>query len=129
MWFQAVAGADFTPVGEVQLSLVVAWEQAEKVVRDFFREESVGDRYITISMVGLEEVPVRTETVEELEAEVATLVEAVGIMNMIPVAAEEDLTMLGKISKTSVAIKQLAMVRWPLLGFKKVELRVIYSRQ
>ena len=51
------------------------------------------------------------ETVEELEAEVATLVEAVGIMNMIPVAAEEDLTMLGKISKTSVAIKQLAMVR------------------
>ena len=101
----------FTPAGEVQRSLVVAWEQAEKVVRDFCREESVDDRYITISMVDLEEVPVRTEMVAVLEAEVATLVEAVGIMNGIPVAAEEDLTMLEKISKTSVAIKQLAMVR------------------
>ena len=105
-----MAGADFTPAGEVQRSLVVAWVEAEKVVRDFFMEESVDDRYITISMVDLEEVPVRTEMVEVLEAEVATLVEAVGIMNGIPVAAEEDLTMLKKISKTSVAIKRLVMV-------------------
>ena len=106
-----MAGEDFSPVGEVQLSLVVAWEEAEKVVRDFFREESVDDRYITISMVDLEEVPGRTERVEVLEAEVATLVEAVGIMNTIPVAVEEDLTTLEKISTTSVAIKQLVMAR------------------
>ena len=102
---------DFTPTGEVQGSLVVAWEQAEKVVRDFFKEESVDDRYITISMVDLEEVPVRTDMVEVLEAEVATLVEAVGIIHGIPVAVEEDLTTLEKISKTSVAIKRLVMVR------------------
>ena len=101
----------FTPAGEVQGSLVVAWEEAEKVVRDFFREESVDDRLKTTSMVDLEEVLDRTELVEVLEAEVATLVEAVGIMKMIPVAVEEDLTTVEKISKMSVAIKQLVMVR------------------
>ena len=106
-----MAEADFTPVGEVQRSLVVAWEQAEKGVRDFFREESGDDHYITISMVDLEEVPVRTDIVEVVEAEAAILVEVVGIMDSIPVAVEEDLTTLGKISKTSVAIKQLVMVR------------------
>ena len=106
-----MAGADFTPAGEVQGTLVVAWEQAEKVVRDFFREESVDDRIETISMVDLEEVPVRTDGVEVLEAEVVILVEAVGIMKAIPVAVEGDLTTLEKISKTSVAIKQLVMVR------------------
>ena len=62
-------------------------------------------------MVDLEEVPVRTDGVEVLEAEVVILVEAVGIMKAIPVAVEEDLTTLEKISKTSVAIKQLVMVR------------------
>ena len=36
-----MAVAVFTPVEEVELTLVAPREEAEKVVRDLFREESV----------------------------------------------------------------------------------------
>ena len=46
-----------------------------------------------------------------LEVEEATLAEVAGIMNMPPVEAGEDLTMLERISKMNAVIKQLDMVR------------------
>ena len=101
----------FIPVEEVQGNLVDRWEEAEKGVRDLFREGRVEDPYITTSTVGLEEALVLLEQEEVLAAEEGTLVEAVGIMRLIPVAVEEDLITSEQINKISVATKQLAMVR------------------
>lgn len=50
---------------------------------------------------------------EVLEVEEATLEEVVGIMRMTPVEEGEDLTMLERISRMNVVIKQLDMVRLP----------------
>ena len=102
--------AVFTPVEEVEKTLVVPWEKVEKGARDFFREGWVEDPYITISMVGLEEGLVLMERVGVVEAEGGTLGEAVEIMSVTPVGEGEDLTMLEKINKMNVVIKQLAMV-------------------
>ena len=101
--------AVFTPVEEVERTLVVPWDMVEKGVRDFFRKEWVEEPIITTMLTeDLEEV-VEWDMVEV--AEEGTLEEAVEIMNMTPVGEGEDLTTLAKISKMTVVIKQLAMVR------------------
>ena len=103
--------AVFTPVEEVQGgSLVVPWDMVEKGVRGFFREGWVEDPGLTISMVGLEEGLVLMGRVGVVEAEEGGLGEAVEMMNVTPVGEGEDLTMLEKINKMNVVIKQLAMV-------------------
>ena len=101
----------FTPVGEVQRSSVVPWVMAEKVAKDFFREEWVEELGVTMLLEGLEEEVVLTEMVVEEEAAEATLEEAAEIMKMTPVGEGEDLTMQEKTSRTNVAITQLDMVR------------------
>ena len=103
--------AVFTPVEEVQPSLVAPWEQVEKVARDFFRVGWVDDPYITISTVGLEEGVVLMDTVGVLEEAAGILVEAVEIMKMIPVEEGEGRSIPEKISENNVVTKQLAMVR------------------
>ena len=100
----------FILMEEAQLSLVVQWEQAEKVVRDFFTEEWVEDLYTTTSTVGLEEELVLMDRVEAPAAVEGTLVEAVEIMQTTPVGEGEDLITPVKINKMNVATKQLAMV-------------------
>ena len=101
----------FTPVEEVQRSSVVPWVPAEKVGKDFFREEWVEEPCITMLLEGLEEEVVRTEVVAEEEAAEATLEEVAEKMKMTPVGEGEDLTMEEKTSRTNVAITQLDMVR------------------
>ena len=99
----------FTPVEEVERTLVVPRDLAEKVVRDLFREEWVETHIVTKMLTeDLEEV-VEGDTV--VVAEEGTLEEAVEIMKMTPVGEGEDLTTLEKISKMTVVIKQLAMAR------------------
>ena len=103
--------AAFTPVEEVQSGLVAPWEQVEKVARDFFRVELVGDPTITISTVGLGEGVVLMVMVGVPEEAAGILVEAVGIMIVTPAEEGEDRSIPEKISKTNVVTKQLAMVR------------------
>ena len=97
----------FTRVEEVQCSSVVPWVMAEKVVKDFFREEWVEEPTVTMLLEGLEEEVVLTEVVVEEEA----AEEVAEIMKMTPVGEGEDLTMQEKTSRTNVAITQLDMVR------------------
>ena len=83
----------FTPVEEVQRTSVVHWVMAEKVAKDFFREEWVEDPRITMLLEGLEEGVVLTEVVVEEEAAEATREEVAEIINRTPVGEGEDLTM------------------------------------
>ena len=101
----------FTRVEEVQRGSVVPWVMAEKVVKDFFREEWVEEPTVTMLLEGLEEEVVLTEMVVVEEAAEATLEEVAEIMKMTPVGEGEDLTMQEKTSRTNVAITQLDMVR------------------
>lgn len=120
MAIQVAAGAVFTPVEEVQRSLVVPWDMVERVVKDFFRVEWVEGPYMTLSWVALEEVVVLTGMQEAPEEEEDTPGGAVEIIKMIPVGAEEALTMLEKISKVNAVIMPLAMVGSPLLCCSKI---------
>ncbi len=105
--------AVFTPAEEVERILVVPWEQAEKAVRAFFREEWVEEPSITMLTEDLAVVVVLMEAEEVVEAE-DTLVEAVEIMILTPVEEGEDLTTSENISKMNVVIKHPVMVRSPL---------------
>ena len=103
-----VAVAGFTQVEEV--------DGADKVVRDFFREEWVEEPGTTISWVGSEEVVELLDgEQEEEEEEEGILAEAVEIIFWIPVGAEVDPLMLETIRTMNVVTTQLAMVRWTLL--------------
>ena len=102
---------DFILAEEVDRILVVQWEEAEKEVRDFFKEEWVEDLYTTTSTEGLEEELVLMERLEVMVVGVVTLVEAVEIIIMEPVGEGEDLITQEQISKMNAVTKQLAMVR------------------
>ena len=103
--------ADFSQMEEVQFSLVVAWEMAEKEVEDFFREELAEEHGITMLSEDLAVVVALMELEEVLAAVGGTLVEAVEIMKMTPVGEGEDLITSEEISKMNAVIKHLAMVR------------------
>ena len=101
------------PVEEAQHSSEAQWGMAEKEAKDFFREEWVEEPGITMLLVGLEGAVALMEMKEVLQVEEATLGEVAGIMRVTPVEEGEDLTMLERISRMNVVIKQLDMVRLP----------------
>ena len=103
----------FSPVEEAQHSSEAQWGMAEKEAKDFFREEWVEEPGITMLLVGLEGAVALMEMEEVLEVEEATLGEVAGIMRVTPVEEGEDLTMLERISRVNVVIKQLDMDRLP----------------
>ena len=107
--------AGFTPVEEVELISRGAWEWAEKVVRDFFREGRVGDHCITMLLVGLvEEVELmdgQKEEEEEEEEEEGTLGEAVEMVLVIPVGVWVAPTTMETTKTMNVVITRLVMVR------------------
>ena len=104
--------AGFTPVEEVELISRVAWEWAEKVVRDFFREGRVGDHCITMLLVGLvEEVELMDGQKEEEEEEEGTLGEAVEMVLVIPVGVWVAPTTMETTKTMNVVITRLVMVR------------------
>ena len=102
---------DFIPVEEAQHSSEVQWGMAEKEAKDFVREEWVEERCLTMLLAGLEGAVALMDREEVLEVEEATLGEVAGIMRVTPVEGGEDLTMLERISRMNVVIKQLDMVR------------------
>ena len=102
--------AGFTPVEEVELISRGAWEWAEKVVRDFFREGRVGDHCITMLVVGLvEEVELMDGQKEEEEE--GTLEEAVEMVLVIPVGVGVAPTTMETTRTMNVVITRLVMVR------------------
>ena len=104
--------AGFTPVEEVELISRGAWEWAEKVVRDFFREGRVGDHCITMLLVGLvEEVELMDGQKEEEEEEEGTLGEAVEMVLVIPVGVWVAPTTMETTKTMNVVITRLVMVR------------------
>ena len=102
-----------SPVEEAQHSSEAQWGMAEKEAKDFFREEWVEEPGITMLLVGLEGAVALMEMEEVVEVEEATLGEVAGIMRVTPVEEGEDLTMLERISRVNVVIKQLDMDRLP----------------
>ena len=110
-FLKVVAVAVFTPAEEVQRSLVAPWDMAEKVARDFFREEWVEEPRITMLTEGLGEVPVLMELEEVVVAGEGTLVEAVEKLQGTPVEEGEVPLMMEQTSKKNVVTTQLAMVR------------------
>ena len=105
--------AGFTLVEEVELISRGAWEWAEKVVRDFFREGRVGDHCITMLLVGLvEEVELMDgQEEEEEEEEEGTLGEAVEMVLVIPVGVGVAPTTMETTRTINVVITRLVMVR------------------
>ena len=103
----------FSPVEEAQHSSEAQWGMAEKEAKDFFREEWVEEPGITMLLAVLEGAVALMEREEVLEVEEATLGEVAGIMRVTPVEEGEDLTMLERISRMNVVIKQLDMDRLP----------------
>ena len=101
------------PAEEAQHSSEAQWGMAEKEAKDFFREEWVEEPGITMLLVGLEGAVALMEMEEVLEVEEATLGEVAGIMRVNPVEEGEDLTMLERISRMNVVIKQLDIDRLP----------------
>ena len=111
-FFQVVAVAGFTQVEEVERILMVPWDMAEKVVRDFFREGWVEEPSTLISWVALEEVVELLDGCQEEEEEAeGILEEAVEMTVGIPVGVEVDPLMLETIRTMTVVTTQLAMVR------------------
>ena len=102
--------AGFTPVEEVELISRGAWEWAEKVVRDFFREGRVGDHCITMLLVGLVEEVELMESQEEEEEE-GTLGEAVEMVLVIAVGVGVAPTTMETTRTMNVVITRLVMVR------------------
>ena len=103
--------AGFTPVEEVELISRGAWEWAEKVVRDFFREGRVGDHCITMLLVGLVEEVELMDGQEEEEEEEGTLGEAVEMVLVIPVGVGVAPTTMETTRTMNVVIIRLVMVR------------------
>ena len=102
--------AGFTQVEEVERILMVPWDGAEKVVRDFFREGWVEDPGSKISWVGLEQVVELMDLRKEQEEAEGILEEAVEITIGIPVGVEVDPLMLETIRTMTVVTTQLVMV-------------------
>ena len=100
--------AGFTPVEEVELISRGAWEWAEKVVRDFFREGRVGDHCITMLVVGLVE---EVELMDGQKEEEGTLGEAVEMVLVIPVGVGVAPTTMETTRTMNVVITRLVMVR------------------
>ena len=103
--------AGFTPVEEVELISRGAWEWAEKVVRDFFREGRVGDHCITMLLVGLVEEVELMDGQKEEEEEEGTLGEAVEMVLVIPVGVWVAPTTMETTKTMNVVITRLVMVR------------------
>ena len=109
--------AVFTPAEEVERNLVAKWEEAEKVVGDFFREEWVEEPGITISTEDLGEVLEVVDRIEMVhgeevvEAGEGTLVEAVEKVHGTPVGEGEVPSMMEQTNKMIVVTTKLAMVR------------------
>ena len=99
----------FTPVEEVEISLVVKRERVEKEVRDFFREEWVEDACNIMLLGDLAVVVVGSVFMQVVEAE-GILVEAEEIMQKTAVGEGEDLTTSAQIAKMSAVSTQPAMV-------------------
>ena len=104
------AAADFSQMEEAQGSLGAAWEMAEKEVEDLFWEEWAEEPGITMLSEDLVVVVVLMAWEEVLAAVEGTLVEAVEIMNTIPVGEGVDLITLESINKMNAVIKPLVMV-------------------
>ena len=103
--------AGFTQAEEVERILMVPWDMAEKVVRDFFREGWVEEPSTLISWVGLEEVVELLDGGQEEEEEAeGILAEAVEMAVRIPVGVEVDPLMLETIRPMTVVTTQLGMV-------------------
>ena len=103
--------ADFIPVGGVASILVVQRDLAEKVAKDFFREEWVAEPTLTTLMEDLEGALglMETEVVGE-EVEV-TLGEEVESPSTTPVGVGEGRTMLANTNRTIVVTIPLGMER------------------
>ena len=101
----------FTPVEEVERISMGPRETAEKVVRDFYREERVEEQYITMLLVGLVEEVELMDGEEEEEEEGGTLGEAVGLLALIPVGEGVALTTMETTRTMLVVIVRLVMVR------------------
>ena len=99
----------FIPVEEVERSLVVPRDMAEKEVRDFYREELVEEAGNPLLMEDLVVAVVQVISSEEVVVE-GTLVEAVEVIKRTPVGEGEDLTTPEQIRKLNVVSKQPAMV-------------------
>ena len=102
--------AEFCQMEEAPCNLVEAWEMAERVVEDLFREGWVEEPGITMLTEDLVVVVVLMEMEEVLAAVEGTLVEAVELMRTIPVEEGEDPITSEQISKMNAVIKQLVMV-------------------
>ena len=102
---------DFILVEEAQHSSEVQWGMAEKEAKDFFREEWVEERGITMLLAGLEGAVALMDRGEVLEVEEATRGEAAGIICMTPVEEGEDLTTPERISRMNAFTIQLDMVK------------------
>ena len=99
-----------TPAEEVQGSLVVAWEMAEKVARGFSKEEWVVEPVSTMLLEDLEVVVVPLE-VEAVREVVEVILGGVAeTTRWIHVGEEVDLTTLEKISRMNVVTIQPDMV-------------------
>ena len=106
-----VAEAVFTRVEEVERTLMVPWDMAERVAMDFFREGWVEEPEKTISWAGSEEVLGHTDGEGVVVEEEGTLEEAVEVMHLIPVVVEVDPSMLERIRIMNVVTTQLVVVR------------------
>ena len=100
----------FIPVEEVEIILIASLAIAEEEVKDFFWEEWVEEPVETMPMEVLVVVVVVVVLVV-LAAVADTLVEAVEDILLTAVGEGEDLITQEQISKMTVVITQLAMVR------------------
>ena len=103
--------AGLTPVEEVELISRGKREEAEKMVRDFFREGRVGDQCIKMLLVGLVEEVELMDSREEEEEEEGTLGEAVEMVLVIAVGVGVAPITMETIRTTNVVITRLVMVR------------------
>lgn len=111
---QVAAAGDFIPAEEVQLTLVVQRELAEKEAKDFAREETVEEDTQTMLLEDLEDLEgvVGLTEMAEVGREVVevTLEEVAGTTKATPVGEGEDLTMLAKIKRMSVVSMRVGTV-------------------
>ena len=101
----------FIPVEEVEIILIASLAIAEEEVKDFFWEEWVEEPVETMPMEVLVVVVVVVVVLVVLAAVADTLVEAVKDILRKAVGEGEDLITQEQISKMTVVMTQLAMVR------------------
>lgn len=114
--------AGFTPVEEVERTLMEPREGVEKVVRDLLWEGWVEKPCITMSMVGLVEVVELMDREQEEEEEEGTLGEAVELVVLINVGVVEALTSMETTGIMNVVITPLVMVKQLLRSWSKQSL-------